>query len=91
MADTPARARAPDGEYISWKEHLMDGQQVNGGVPIRGGDGLKMVDGDGHLDIVSMHEDNHHIRLPFGSDDPDRWELVTLADGTRRRPPRTPR
>ena len=83
VADTPTKARTPDGLYISWKEHLIDDEQVSGGVVLRGGDGLKMadLDGDGHLDIVSVHEDNHHIRLAFGSDDPDEWELVTLAEG----------
>ena len=83
VADTPTRARAPDGTYISWKEHLIDDQQLSGGVKLRGADGLKMADfdKDGHLDIVSMHEDNRHIRLAFGSADPDRWELVTLAEG----------
>ena len=83
VAETPTRARTLDGQYISWKEHLIDDEQLSGGVVLRGGDGLKMadLDGDGHLDIVSVHEDNHHIRLAFGSDDPDRWELVTLAEG----------
>lgn len=83
VAETPTRARTPDGLYISWKEHLIDDQQLSGGVPLRGGDGLQMadLDKDGHLDIVSVHEDSNHIRLAFGSEDPDRWELVTLADG----------
>ncbi len=83
VADTPTRARTPDGLYISWKEHLIDDEQVSGGVVLRGGDGLKMadLDADGHLDIVSVHEDNHHIRLAFGTGDPDKWELATLAEG----------
>ncbi len=83
VADTLTSARASDGRYISWKEHLIDDDGVNGGVPIRGGDGLKMadLDKDGFEDIVSVHEDNHHIRLAFGSADPDRWELVSLAEG----------
>jgi hypothetical protein len=83
VAATLSDARAADGGYISWKEHLIDDEGVNGGVPIRGGDGLKMadLDRDGFEDVVSVHEDNHHIRLAFGSADPDRWELVTLAEG----------
>ena len=83
VAETPTSARTPDGQYISWKEHLIDDEQLSGGVVLRGGDGLQMadLDRDGHFDIVSVHEDNHHIRLAFGSDDPDRWELVTLAEG----------
>ena len=83
VAETPTDARAADGSYISWKEHLIDDEGVNGGVPIRGGDGLQMadLDRDGLEDIVSVHEDNHHIRLAFGTGDPDRWELVSLAEG----------
>ncbi len=83
VAETPTSARTPDGQYISWKEHLIDDEQLSGGVVLRGGDGLQMadLDRDGHLDIVSVHEDNHHIRLAFGSDDPDRWDLITLAEG----------
>lgn len=83
VADTLTDARAADGGYISWKEHLIDDEGVNGGVPIRGGDGLQMadLDQDGFEDIVSVHEDNHHVRIAFGSTDPDRWELVSLAEG----------
>ncbi len=83
VADTPTKARTPEGLFISWKEHLIDDEQVSGGVVLRGGDGLQMadLDGDGHLDIVSVHEDNHHIRLAFGTGDPDKWELATLAEG----------
>jgi hypothetical protein len=82
VASAPTRARAVDGSYISWKEHLVDDQQLGGGIILRGGDGLQMadLDQDGHEDIVSVHEDNHHVRVAFGSDDPDRWELVTLAE-----------
>ncbi len=83
VADTPTSAQTPDGQYISWQEHLIDDQALNGGVELRGGDGLKMadLDKDGHEDIISVHEDNHHIRLAFGSADPDKWELATLAEG----------
>lgn len=83
VADTPTLAKTPDGMYISWKEHLIDDEQVSGGVKLRGADGLQMADfdKDGHADIVSVHEDNHHIRLAFGSEDPDKWELATLAEG----------
>ncbi len=83
VAETPTRARATGGEYISWKEHLIDDEQLSGGIVLRGGDGLQMadLDGDGYEDIVSVHEDNHHIRLAFGTADPDRWHLATLAAG----------
>jgi hypothetical protein len=82
VAETPTRARAADGSYISWREHLIDDEAL-GGVAIRGADGLKMadLDGDGFEDIVSVHEDSNHIRLAFGSDDPDHWQLATLAEG----------
>ncbi|WP_241505866.1 FG-GAP repeat domain-containing protein [Parahaliea mediterranea] len=83
VAETPSRARAADGTYISWAEHLIDSEDINGGLPIRGGDGLKMadIDGDGFADVVSVHEDSNHLRIAFGSADPDRWTLVTLGEG----------
>jgi len=83
VAQIPTRARTPQGDYISWREHLIDDQQLNGGIPIRGGDGVQMADfdKDGHLDIVSVHEDSSHVRLAFGSNNPDRWTLATLAEG----------
>ena len=83
VAETPSRALAADGSWISWREHRIDDEEL-GGVAIRGGDGLKMadLDGDGHLDIVSVHEDSDHVRLAFGSADPDRWQLATLGEGS---------
>ena len=84
VAETPSQARAPDGHYISWVEHLIDAEDVNGGVPIRGGDGLALgdLDGDGFEDIVTAQEDSNQIRIAFGTGDPDRWVLMTLAEGT---------
>lgn len=83
VAATPSGATAPDGRYISWVEHLIDAEDVNGGLAIRGGDGIAMgdLDKDGHLDIVTAQEDSRHIRVAFGTGDPDRWALVTLAEG----------
>lgn len=84
IADTLTDARAPDGQYISWREHLIDSEDVNGGVRIRGGDGLGMadLDGDGKADIVSVHEDSGHIRVAFAGSGPKDWQLATLAEGT---------
>ncbi len=90
VAESPSGARTEAGQYISWKEHIIDDLET-GGVPIAGSDGLEMadLDLDGHEDIVSVHESDTeydgvadgHIRLAFGSADPDEWTLVTLAEG----------
>lgn len=81
--DTPSHARTRDGLYISWREHLIDDQQTNGGTAIRGGDGLAIadLDSDGFLDIVSVHEDSNHLRIAFGTGDHDVWVNVTIAAG----------
>lgn len=83
VGETPSQAQSPDGLYISWREHLIDDEQTNGGIPIRGGDGLAMadLDQDGYLDIVSVHEDSGHLRVAFGTADPHVWINVTLAEG----------
>ena len=90
VASTPTDATAADGSYISWREHLIDDEAL-GGVAIRGADGSVIgdLDRDGYLDIVSVHESDTeydgvadgHVRVAFGSADPDRWELATLVDG----------
>ncbi len=90
VGDSPTKARSSDGRYISWREHIIDDSEL-AGFEISGSDGLTMadLDRDGHLDIVSVHESDTsydgaaegHIRIAFGSADPDRWELVTLSDG----------
>ena len=80
---TASAARATNGEAIYWHEHLIDASDVNGGIGIRGGDGLALadLDGDGLEDIVSVHEDSGHLRIAFASvDGLDQWDLRTLAD-----------
>jgi hypothetical protein len=90
LAATLTRARAADGSYISWREHRIDDELLTG-VALRGSDGLVMgdLDRDGYIDIVSVHESDDvydgapegHIRIAFGTADPDRWINVTLAEG----------
>lgn len=57
VGDAPTRAKAADGLYISWREHIID-DAVEAGVPFSGSDGLVMgdLDKDGYEDVVSVHE-----------------------------------
>ena len=66
-----------------WIEHRVDDEGMNGGIPIRGGDGFQMadMDGDGRTDIVSVHEDSNHLRIAFATDGPDVWVNVTIGEG----------
>ena len=76
LASRPTQARAADGAYISWREHLVDGETVDGTM-LRGSDGLQIadLDRDGYADIVSVHESDDqydgvpegHIRIAYGA------------------------
>ncbi len=104
IAQTPVgasltAARSEDGNYISWKEHVID-DPVTAGFALSGSDGLVIgdIDKDGFVDIVSVHESDSeydsseydpdfipdgagHVRIAFGSANPEQWVNITLAEG----------
>ena len=97
VGDSLSTARSVDGSYISWKEHLIDdpvtsGVPFSGSDGLVMGD----LDLDGIDDIVSVHESDStydssvpgeapdamgHVRIAFGSENPNKWVNITLAEG----------
>lgn len=57
VGNSPTRVVASDGDYIHWREHIIDDPEI-AGFALSGSDGLVMgdLDRDGRADIVSVHE-----------------------------------
>ena len=44
VADTVTEATLPDGRYISWKEHTIDGEGKSDGIRLRGAQLLQVTE-----------------------------------------------
>ena len=82
---TPTDARASDGTYISWREHIIDDPAI-AGFALSGSDGLVVgdIDRDGFEDVVSVHEsDSEYDSSEFDPDYvPEQIGHVRIAFGT---------
>ncbi len=57
VGDRQTQARSVDGQYISWREHIIDDPE-RAGFALSGSDGLVIadLDLDGFEDVISVHE-----------------------------------
>jgi len=97
ISESLTTARSDGGSYISWKEHIIDDRVLSGvPFSGSDGLEMADLDRDGIDDIVSVHESDSaydsatpgetppamgHVRIAFGSNDPDSWTNITLAEG----------
>jgi hypothetical protein len=83
VGETASGVKSSDGNYIAWKEHIVDSEESGGKVLLRGAGRMVLLDldKDGHDDIIAMHQESGHLRVAFGSQSPDDWFRLSLAEG----------